>query len=92
MNTVTVEKYSIQHSPTLNTLLMIENVLEKQKNTASIAELKEKLPRKVMHSTLMQSLDYLQESGKILLTTKGIVWIFAPREEIIALRKRGRAL
>jgi len=42
-----------------------------------------------MRPTLMNVLDYLQESGKILITTKGIVWIFAPRPEIEAMKRRG---
>lgn len=84
---VIVEK--VGHSPTLNTVIMIERTIEKAGEPLTLAELKRKLPRKVMHSTLLAVLDYLQESGKILLTTKGIVWIFAPRHEIEAMKKRG---
>lgn len=81
--------YSIEHSPTLNTVLMVEKTLENAGDVLTAAELKKILPKKVMHSTLMQILDYLQESGKILITTKGIVWIYAPRAEIEAMKKRG---
>ena len=51
--------------------------------------LKRKLPRKVMHQTLLQVLDYLQLSGKIVIGTKGVLWVFAERKEINALIKRG---
>jgi hypothetical protein len=86
-STVALEK--VGHSPTLNTVLMVEESLEEAGEPLTLAQLKKRLPRKVMHSTLVQVLDYLQKSGKILITTKGIVWIFAPREEIGAMKKRG---
>jgi len=79
----------VGHSPTLNTVLMVEETLEKAGEPITLAELKRQLPRKTMHSTLVQVLDYLQESGKILITTKGIVWIFAQRAEIEAMKNRG---
>lgn len=82
----------VGHSPTLNTVLMVERVLESAGEPLALAELKRSLPRKVMHSTLLAVLDYLQQSGKILITTKGLVWIFAPRQEIEALKKRGLEL
>jgi len=77
------------HSPTLNTVIMIEQTLKNAKQIMSIAELKRKLPRKVMHQTLLQVLDYLQLSGKIVIGTKGVLWVFAERKEINALIKRG---
>ena len=76
------------HSPTLNTLLMVEEVL-KDGELLSVAELKKKLPRKVMHQTLLQILDYLQLSGKIIIGTKGILWVFSERKELNELIKRG---
>jgi len=77
------------HSPTLNTVLMVEKVLQEAKEIIKISELKRRLPKKVMHSTLLQILDYLQESGKILITTKGIVWIYRPPEELEKLKEGG---
>jgi len=62
------------HSPTLNTILMVEGVLKKHEFLL-IPELKEKLPRKVNHITLMTILDYLETSNKIQPTLKGIKWI-----------------
>tara|TARA_Y100000310_G_C20456394_1_gene703276 strand:- start:238 stop:498 length:261 start_codon:yes stop_codon:yes gene_type:complete len=72
----------IQHSPTLNTVLMVEKTLQDAGEPISVAELKRRLPKKVMHSTLVHILDYLQFSGKILMGTKGILWIFMEREEL----------
>jgi len=78
-----------KHSPTLNTVLMVEETIRKARGLIKVAQIKKALPKKVMHSTLLQILNYLQFSGKIAITTKGVVWIFAPREELDALIKRG---
>lgn len=77
------------HSPTLDTVLMVEETLKKSSDLMTLAELKRKLPRKVMHQTLVQILDYLQVSGKILIGTKGILWVFAERKELNKLIKKG---
>jgi len=82
----------IMHSPTLNTVLMIEKVLQEAKEIIKISELKRRLPRKVMHNTIVQVLDYLQESGKILITTKGILWIYRPPAELEKLKQGGLEL
>ncbi len=83
------EKERLVHSPTLSTVLMVEKILLDAEEPISAAELKRRLPRKVMHSTLMQILDYLQMSGKIIIGTKGILWIFAERKELSAMIKSG---
>lgn len=70
------------HSPTLNSVLMVESVLRNAGEVVKVAKLKRMLPKKMMHSTLMTILDYLQMSGKILISTKGVVWIYTPREEL----------
>lgn len=82
----------IMHSPTLNTVLMVENTLKDAKQIIKISELKRRLPKQVMHQTLMQILDYLQESGKIIITTKGVVWTYTPKEEMERLKKGGLEL
>ena len=73
----------LEHSPTLNTVLMVETVLKKMEGSVmKIAELKRKLPRQVNHNTLMIVLDYLEKSGKILVGLKGITWIYNPSEKL----------
>ncbi len=79
----------VMHSPTLNTVLMIEDTLRNAKQIIKVAELKRMLPRQVMHATLLQVLDYLQQSGKILITTKGIVWIYRPPVELEKMKQGG---
>ncbi len=63
------------HSPTLNTILMVEAVLEDAEGSyLSIPDLKKKLPKQVNHNTLMQILAYLEESNKISVSLKGVTW------------------
>ena len=65
-----------EHWPTLNTVIMVENVLKNIDNSViSVAELKRKLPRQVNHNTLILILHYLEESNKIAVSLKGITWI-----------------
>ena len=82
------KREKLVHSPTLNTILMVEDALKIGELT-TLADLKKKLPKKVMHQTLLQILDYLQFSGKIIIGTKGILWVFTERKELNELIKRG---
>ena len=84
-----LEKENILHSPKLSTVLMVEDILQKAGELVSAAELKRRLPRKVMHQTLLHILDYLQISGKIIIGTKGILWVFTERKELDKLIQRG---
>ena len=77
------------HSPTLNTVLMVEETLKEAGEVITLPELKRRLPKKVMHNTLLSILDYLQVSGKIIIGTKGILWVYAERKELNELIKRG---
>jgi len=82
-------KKQVSHSPTLNTVLMVEEVLKEVGEVITIAELKMKLPKQVMHNTLLQILDYLQYSGKIIIGTKGILWVYTERKELKELINKG---
>ena len=71
-----LQEYKMEHSPTLNTVFMVEDTLKNMdESVISIADLKRKLPRQVNHNTLMLILRYLEESNKIAVTLKGITWI-----------------
>ncbi|MBI2546526.1 hypothetical protein HYV81_05070 [Candidatus Woesearchaeota archaeon] len=83
------ERERLLHSPTLNTILMVEETLKNKGELMTVAELKKELPKQVMHQTLLRILDYLQLSGKILIGTKGLLWVFAERRELNELIKRG---
>ena len=70
------QKWRLKHSPTLNTVLMVEHAIKNMaKSVIKISELKKRLPRQVNHNTLKVILEYLEESNKIAVTMKGITWI-----------------
>ena len=72
----TVREQKLEHSPTLNTVLMVEETLKNMdESVITIAELKRRLPRQVNHNTLKIILEYLEESNKIAVSMKGITWI-----------------
>ncbi len=71
-----VKKQTPAHWPTLNTVIMVENVLKQaDESVITIAELKRKLPKQVNHNTLIVILKYLEQSNKIFTTLNGITWI-----------------
>ncbi len=84
-----LEKEEYAHSPTLNTVLMVEETLKNAGQVLTVAELKRHLPKQIMHQTLLHILDYLQYSGKIIIGTKGVLWIFAERQELNKLLHEG---
>jgi len=74
--TQTVQDRKLEHSPTLNTVLMVEETIKNaDESVITVAEIKRRLPKQVNHTTLMTILQYLEESNKIVVTLKGITWI-----------------
>lgn len=66
----------LEHAPTLNTVLMVENTLKNMNESAvTIAELKRNLPKQINHNVLKIILEYLEKSNKIAVSLKGISWI-----------------
>jgi len=66
-------------SPTLDTVLMIEETIEKNSGNYNRTELWKGLPRKVMWQTFLIILDYLESINKIAVDKKGkIVYIWNP--------------
>ncbi len=77
------QEQRLEHSPTLNTVLMVEDTLKNMdESVITVAELKRKLPRKVNHNTLKAILEYLERSNKILVTMRGITWIHNPHPNL----------
>lgn len=69
--------------PNLNTVLMVENFLKENRDMPiKVSNLKEKLPKQVMHQTLKVILEYLFKSGKIIYGPRGIQWIYSEPEHL----------
>ncbi|MGV8151717.1 MAG: hypothetical protein ACP5OG_01425 [Candidatus Nanoarchaeia archaeon] len=66
-------------SPTLETVLMIEKIIEETSGEFNRTEIWKKLPKKVMWQTYLVVLDYLQSINKIAISKEGIlVYIWSP--------------
>ncbi|MBU1596918.1 MAG: hypothetical protein KKE98_00580 [Nanoarchaeota archaeon] len=68
---------------------MVEGTLKEVGEVITIADLKRRMPKKIMHQTLITTLDYLQMSGKIIIGTKGVLWVYTEKKELDELIKRG---
>jgi len=69
----------LTHNPTLESVLMVEKVVKDHSQEYGKYQLWKKLPRKMMYQTYQTILDYLQESGKIMIDKDGIVfWTYDP--------------
>jgi len=74
--------------PNLNTVLMVEDFLEKRRDLPiQISELKKKLPKQIMHQTLNVILDYLWKSGKIIYGPRGVQWIYSEPKHLKKMMK-----
>ncbi|MBS3071414.1 hypothetical protein J4408_00320 [Candidatus Pacearchaeota archaeon] len=69
--------------PNLSTVIMVEDCLRKNRDVPmTIATLKKKLPKQIMHQTLKFILEYLWRSGKIIYGPKGVQWIYVEPEHL----------
>ena len=75
----------ILHYPNLKTVLVVEKILQEADTVISKNELKRRLPTQIMHQTLNVILEYLEKSGKILIGSKGITWIYSDNEKLRSL-------
>jgi len=60
-------------SPTLETVSMVEKIIEEHSGEFKKTELWAILPRKVMWSTFTTILSYLEEINKIVISGEGII-------------------
>ncbi len=71
---------TILHSPTLESVLMVEKTAHKYSQECGKYQLWKKLPKKMMYQTFLLILDYLQESGKIYIDKdRCIIWVWNPK-------------
>ena len=83
----------LEHSPTLNTVLMVENTLKNSdESILKISDIKKILPKQVNHNILKIILEYLEESNKIAVSMKGITWIHNTNPNLRKAISRGLEL
>ena len=66
------------HSPTLESIIMVEKVARKYSGMYGRYQLWKKLPKKMMYQTFQTILQYLHESNKILIEDDKVIWIWDP--------------
>lgn len=71
---------TILHSPNLESIIMVEETIEKYSGELGKYQLWKNLPRKMMYQTFLVILDYLERSNKIVIDNdRKIVWIWNPK-------------
>ncbi len=71
---------TVLHSPTLESVLMVEKTIRKYSQEYGKYQLWKKLPKKMMYQTFQYILSYLQESGKIMIDKRDgiVIWTWDP--------------
>jgi len=57
---------------------MVEKAIREAREHPTKMELWRSLPKRMMYQTLLLILSYLEESGKIVIKDKRIIWIYEP--------------
>lgn len=71
---------NVLHSPTLESVIMVEKTIQKHSQECGKYQMWKKLPKKMMYQTFQVILSYLQESGKIMISQdECIIWTFNPK-------------
>ncbi|MBI4918440.1 hypothetical protein HY837_00800 [archaeon] len=71
---------TILHSPTLESVIMVEKTTQKYSQECGKYQLWKKLPKKMMYQTFQVILDYLEQSGKIMIDKDGcVIWTYNPQ-------------
>lgn len=92
METATLMEFkpkNLDRYPRLDTILMMEKELFRSRSSKTITEIWKNLKKKVMWTTFVTILDYLEYSGKIHVEAdKTVSWLWNP-QGAGELRKRG---
>ena len=68
---------TVLHSPTLESVIMVEKTIQKYSQECGKYQLWKKLPKKMMYQTFQTILDYLENSGKIIIDKDGcVIWTY----------------
>jgi len=70
-------KSNILHSPTLESVIMVERIIQKHSQEFGKYQLWKRLPKKMMYQTYQVIIDYLEQSGKIIIDKDGcVIWTY----------------
>jgi len=75
-----MENVTIVHSPTLESVITVEKTIQKYSTEMGKYQIWKRLPKKMMYQTYQVILDYLENSGKILIDKDGtVIWTYNPQ-------------
>ena len=77
------------HSPTLDTILMVEETLLELGEYPTKKALRENLPKQVEYGTFNRILEYLEASGKIMYNGRSIVYTAVNNKKLQNLIENG---
>ena len=83
---------NVIHYPTLKTVLAVEDAIRDSKDYLTKTEIRRRLEKKIMMQTLNIILAYLENSGKILITKKGVIWIRNENPRFLKLLKTDKGV
>ena len=84
-----MKQTTILHSPTLESVIMVEKTIQKYSQECGKYQLWKKLPKKMMYQTFCVIIDYLLYSNKISIDSEGkIGWIYYPNDVKIILKNK----
>ncbi len=67
------------HSPTLESVEMVEAVIKERSGELGPYQLWKALPKKMMYQTFQSILNYLEEFNKIVRKDGKLIWIWNPQ-------------
>jgi len=74
-----MKRQQLLHYPRLDTVLMVEDAVKKAGEYPSKRQLWISLHKKVMYQTFNLILEYLEDSGKIVVKDGRVIWIWNPK-------------
>ncbi|MBU0461344.1 MAG: hypothetical protein KJ574_02030 [Nanoarchaeota archaeon] len=74
-----MKQKKVFHSPTLDSVIMVEKTVKRHSQECGRYQLWKKLPKKMMYQTFQVILEYLEGSGKIIIDKDGcVIWTYDP--------------
>jgi len=79
MNKLKENSSKILRYPRLDTVLMVEETIQKLNYYPTKTQLWKELPKQVMYQTFSVIIDYLEDIQKIIIKDNEIIWIWNPK-------------
>ena len=73
---------NILHYPQLDSILMVEKIIQEMDKYPTKMELWKALPKKMQYQTFKLILVYLEKSNKIIFDKNKIIWIFPNNKKL----------